>query len=291
MLVATWKDVTNPAELGIAAKHERTTFLDVIQGLVRQPSAGGVVLVDGTKVISSTYSHPPIKAPIQATGWNSRGSGGRRQPNKFVSLRRLVQHARQKTEQERQQHREQQQPQLPLGGVKSSGSPASPVPPPQALKPLPEINYYIGTLELALGFDPVAVPLGSEDTTATVRAVPDHGHSPSVTGTTKTGYQSGGEGAGGRTTVATIMSAPWPPEYILDTVVQPLFTPEEEGERTTPPMTAMFVNRGRDASQRERKQQGIVIVSSVNCGFLDMASNFLQSVKLAVGEVKVRRPA
>ncbi|CAN0266884.1 unnamed protein product, partial [Ectocarpus fasciculatus] len=151
MLVATGRDFMNPGEPGLAAKDDRTTFLDVIQRLVSRPTAVGVVLVDGTKVIPSRYLYPSTKAAVEAA------------------------------------HRDR------------SG----------------------------------------------------------ITGTTKSGYPSDDEGKGGRTgasAVATITRALWPPEYILDTV---------------------------------RKEQGIIIVSSVNCGYVDMASNFLQSVNDAAGDVKV----
>lgn len=287
----------NPAEPGLVAKHERTTFLHMIQGLVREPSAVGVVLVDGTKVIPSRYLHPPTKAAVDAISADSRGSGGRGQTDRFVFLQRLVQHAREKTEREHQLRREQHQPQPPPGEGQTSGSTAAPVPAPQELKPLPEINYYIGTLELTLGFDLEAMPPGPENITATARAVPDHGDSPGVTGTTNSGYQSGDDGEGDRTengpganaAVATIVRALWPPEYILDTVVQPLITLEEEQDHANSPMPGIFDSGSWGASQRERKQQGIVIVSSVNCGYLDMASNFLQSVGQAAGDVKVRR--
>ncbi|CAM9348477.1 unnamed protein product [Ectocarpus sp. 12 AP-2014] len=295
MLVAAGRDFMNPTEPGLVAKRERTTFLHVIQGLVREPSAEGVVIVDGTKVIPSRYLHPPTKAGVEEIGGDSSGNGGRGQPDRFVFLQRLVQHAREKREHERQQRRDQQQPQPPPGGVKTSGSTAAPVLTPQELQPLPEINYYIGTLELTLGFDLEAMPTGAENTTATARVLPDRGDSPSVTGTTKSGYQSGDDGEGDKAkngpganaSVATIMRAVWPPEYILDTVIQPLFTIEEEEERATSSMEGLFDRGSWGASQRERKQQGIVIVSSVNCGYLDMASNFLQSVGQAAGGVKV----
>ncbi|CAM9902178.1 unnamed protein product, partial [Ectocarpus sp. 13 AM-2016] len=292
MLMATGRDFMNHAE---ATKHERITFLDVIQGLVREPTAIGVVLVDGTKVIPSRYLHPPTKTAVEAIGRNSRGIGGRGQTNQFMYLQRLVQHAREKTERELQRRRTHRQPHPPPVGVKTSGSTAAPVPPTRELKALPEINFYIGALELTLGFDLEAMPRGPEDNTSIVRVVPDYGDSPTETGTTESGYQSGGEGKGhgidnsarAKAPVATIVRALWPPKYILDTVVQPLFTPEEQEKRATSPTPALIENGSWGTSQRGRKQQGIVIVSSVNCGYLDMASNFLQSVKQAAGDVKV----
>ncbi|CAN0341537.1 unnamed protein product [Ectocarpus sp. 6 AP-2014] len=292
MLVATGKDFMNTAE---ASKHGPTTFLDVIQGLVRDPSAIGGVIVDGTKVIPSRYLHPPSTAVVEAIDGDSRGNGSGLQTNRFVYLQRLVQDAQEKTERERQRRGEQQQPPATPDGSKTSGSTAAPVSTPRELEALPEINYYIGTLDLTLGFDLEAIPLSPEDTTATVRVVSDHGDSPTLTGTTKSGQQSDGESdgdgtdnaAGARASVATIMRALWPPEHILDTVVQPLFMPEEQQERATSRMPALFGNTSWGATQRERKQRGIVIVSSVNCGYLDMASNFLQSVKQTAGDVKV----
>ncbi|CAM9876067.1 unnamed protein product, partial [Ectocarpus fasciculatus] len=273
MLVATGRDFMNPGEPGLAAKDDRTTFLDVIQRLVSRPTAVGVVLVDGTKVIPSRYLYPSTKAAVEAAHRDRSGSGDGGQPDRFVFLKRLAHHAWAKAEGERQRRREQQ-------GVKTSSSSATTVAPPQDLKPLPEINYYIGTLELSLGFDVEAMAPGPEDT---------NGVSPTVTGTTKSGYPSDDEGKGGRTgasAVATITRALWPPEYILDTVVQPLFMPEEK-ERATSPIPGLLDVESWGANQRERKEQGIIIVSSVNCGYVDMASNFLQSVNDAAGDVKV----
>ncbi|CAN0067699.1 unnamed protein product [Ectocarpus sp. 12 AP-2014] len=285
VLVATGKDSINPAE---ASNNEPTTFLDSIQRLVRDPSATEVVVVDGTKVIPSRFLHPPTTAVGEVFGEDSRGSSSSVQNNRFVFLRRLVKDAREKTERERQRRGKQLQPSAPPDGAKTSGSTAFPGPTPQKLKTLPEINYYIGTLDLTLGFDLEAITAGPD----TARAVSDHGDSPTVSGATKSGHRSGGEGkgygtgSGASASVATIMRSRWPPEHILDTVVQPL-VPEEDRERATSPMPALFDNASWGASQKERKQQGIVIVSSVNCGYLDMASNFLQSVKQAAGDLKV----
>lgn len=54
--------------------------------------------------------------------------------------------------------------------------------------------------------------------------------------------------------VGTIVEAPWPPEYVLETVAN---------------------------------DDGLVVVTNVNCGYLDFATNFLMSVR-RVSDVKVR---
>ncbi|CAM9904550.1 unnamed protein product [Scytosiphon promiscuus] len=100
----------------------------------------------------------------------------------------------------------------------------------------------------------------------------------------------GGSSGGGDPAhpVGAIVRAPWPPDYILDNVVVrtsgPL--PPEVGSR---PSRALDDERsgggGGDAGGAGGK--GVVVVTSVNCGYLDMAVNFLLSVRRVGGNVKV----
>lgn len=70
---------------------------------------------------------------------------------------------------------------------------------------------------------------------------------------TKIVERDDGRGGGRGTTV--IAEAPWPPSYVLETVAT---------------------------------ERGMILVTSVNCGYLDMAVNFLRSVRNVVDDVKVR---
>lgn len=69
---------------------------------------------------------------------------------------------------------------------------------------------------------------------------------------------------------AEIVRAVWPPPYVLETVSSNLAA---SGSRMAPP-------RGSAASK------GLVVVTNVNCGYLDMATNFLLSVR-RTSDIKV----
>lgn len=196
-------------------------------------------------------------------------------------------------------------------------------------KPLPEVDLYIGALELALGVDLEVDP------SSPAASVSDSGDGPSlrvadpaavVTGAgakmlgdggigvggnsegrepeqaqvigTNDGRDGGAVGGGGVSTgkgdakgdssptvssvgaaaavaVPKIGKATWPPPYILDNFVQQT---QRKG-----------VGQLEEGENNNREDQGLVIVTNVNCGYLDMAVNFLLSVRRAEENIKVRK--
>lgn len=117
-------------------------------------------------------------------------------------------------------------------------------------------RLYIGSLEQAL-----RMPYGSRNEKRAFRSQPEQGgggggHGGDVGGGDKAGYdpRSGFYSRRSGTQSAIIESAPWPPPYVLSTVAG---------------------------------DTGLIIVTSVNCGYLDMAANFLLSVR-RTSDVKVR---
>ena len=202
-------------------------------------------------------------------------------------------------EQERHQHQHQaqrlHQPPHYTPQAGGSSSTAHGDPPPR----LPEVDFYIGALGLALAFEadspaPPAGggPTGQSSTRNLTLEIPGGSHN----GDDGTGDGSevgvGGDGGEMVTVAATppvgkIVAAPWPPSYLLEHVAQSRSAAEEAMGSPGSAYAGGSGGGGRGDGNREEGGRGVVVVTSVNCGYLDMAVNFLLSVRRAGAGVKV----
>ncbi|CAN0340815.1 unnamed protein product [Pylaiella littoralis] len=246
MLTTTSRKATGLGEPGSIVGKGLDSFLHVIQRLLREPGAVNAVLVDGTKAVPSRYLHPPAAAENSGDAVEKEQDEGG-----HVMLRQLVHVRREKEKQRQHKH-----PGDPVDASKSAFSSLTAT----TRESFPEVEFYIGTLELALSF-------GAANLSANTLKAATASNGAGFT----TSSSSGGAGVSDKSW--DIVKAPWPPEYILETVVQSQFAP------------AGFGFGGGDTGSE--KQQGLVIVSSVNCGYIDMAVNFLLSLRRSAIKVKV----
>ncbi|CAN0301704.1 unnamed protein product [Pylaiella littoralis] len=248
MLTTTRRKATCLGEPGCIGGQGLDTFLHVIQRLLREPGAVDAVLIDGTKAVPSRFLYPP------AVAQNDR-FGVRKIQNDLeadhVLLRQLV-HERRRKEMERQQ-KQREDPAAAATPTLSTLTTTKP-------KSFPEVEFYIGTLGFALGHGGAThVADSPEDASASKETISN------IRGSNGSAEVDGNSWH--------IAKAPWPPEYILETVVQSQFTSDGFG-----------VDGGDTGSTR---REGLVIVSSVNCGYLDFAANFLLSLRRSALNIKV----
>lgn len=255
MLTISRREATGLGEPGSIGGKELKSFLHVIRRLVRQAGAVGAVLVNGTKAVPSRYLYPPAAAASDG----GKGGGGKTKTKhktmyRFDFLRKLIHERKQK-------QKEQQQKQS--GNLTTADTSTAPRLVTTKRNPLPEVEFYIGTLEFSLGFRVLNLSTDTSNAAAIKRTVLTTGGSSG----------SGGDGVlerGGW----NIVGALWPPEYILETVVQ--------SQQFTP--AGADFGRGDTDSGR---QDGLIVMSSVNCGFIDFAVNFLLSMRQPTVNIKV----
>ncbi|CAN0074683.1 unnamed protein product [Pylaiella littoralis] len=248
MLTTTRRKATCLGEPRCIGRQGLDSFLHVIQQLLREPGEVDAVLIDGTKAVPSRFMYPPAAA--ENDGFVVEKDRNHLDED-HVLLRQLVQERRRKEMERQQKHR---------------GDPAAPATPTLSIltttkpKSLPEVEFYIGTLGFALGHgDANRLADSPEDATVSKETASN------IRGTSGSAEVDGNSW--------DIVKAPWPPEYILETVVQSQFTSDGSG-----------VDGGDTGSTR---QDGLVIVSSVNCGYLDFAANFLLSLRRSALNIKV----
>lgn len=229
-------------------------MLQVIQRLVRKPDEISVALIDGTKAVPSRYLCPPVAAAGGGENFGKGGSGGA-----HVYLERISKHAFAKVDRQRELE-EAKNPQNPPEQM-----PAAATSSPTTREPLPEVDFYIGTLKLTLGFNDGIIPLDPEnaDPAASLAALaPNSSPSNALAGTPSI-----------PTGVGSVMRASWPPAYILENVQHG--SPETEipssGRDSSRPLLLFpdDVSMSNSGGYREdTQQQGLIIVTSVNCGYL-----------------------
>lgn len=248
MLTTTRRKAAGLNEPGCIGGNGLNSLLRVIERLLREPNAVEAVLLNGTKAVPSRYLYPPAVAEDDSDQVERKQDYLRED---YALLRQLISERRQK-----ERERQQKQP----GDSVTSATPTVRLLTTPKPEPLPEVGFYIGALKLALGFRTDNVP--ADSSAATI----NEGINSTTNGS------SLGTGVDGKSWI--IVQASWPPEYILETVVQ------------SQSSSAGFELGGGDTDSD--KQQGLVVVSSVNCGYIDVAVNFLLSLRRSAINVKVR---
>ncbi|CAM9232206.1 unnamed protein product, partial [Scytosiphon promiscuus] len=289
---------------------DTVSMLQAIQLLIGQPAKIGAVLIDGTKAAPSRYLYPPVAAePDGGGGRADRAGGGGSGGTEYSFLRRISEHAYEKVDRQRElEDAEDQQ----RSAKQTSGAPTTrPPTSPAERRPLPEVDFYIGTLQLSLGFESSRTPPDVENAAVVASRTapaPHDSQTNEVTGAAASlateesrsgdgeiGDGDGGSESGGEGVVAEeigLIPARWPPQYILENVQQrwPRTDASGAGHDPSLPFLPFPDDAGiskNDAFREDGQEDDLVIVTNVNCGYLDMATNFLQSVRRAARNVKI----
>lgn len=278
MLATSRRSATGLGEADSVGSEELSSFLHVIQRLVRRPDEVGAVLIDGTKAAPSRYWYPPAVADGDGGSSRSGGAAGDVGEER-VYLSRLSKNALERADRERQQEKAKQEHQS-LRETSPSVSTSPPVAISSQRQPLPEVDFYVGALQLSLGFESHSVLLDAENSAGAAKQVPS-GAPPSWAGKFNSGRGKIDDGDGGLRSgngrisadVGAVVEARWPPEYILESVQQLALKTEGvgSGHVFSPPLL-LFPDdvgiRNDNGYRDDTQQQGLVVVSSVNCGYL-----------------------